>query len=99
MSMMVQYCLSLTAHPPAPPSLPPSLPPGPEFAERIKLNEAGNAKFNFLSSVDPYHAYFQHKIEEIREGVQQEALNASQRQLAYKVGGEGRGGRECSKRL
>ena len=42
---------------------------GPEFAERIKQNEAGNAKFNFLSPSDPYHAYYLHKINEIQEAV------------------------------
>ena len=48
----------------------PSLSPaGPEFAERIKQNEAGNAKFNFLTPSDPYHAYYLHKINEIQEAV------------------------------
>lgn len=28
----------------------------------------GNPKFNFLSAGDPYHAYYQHKVKEIREG-------------------------------
>ena len=49
---------------------------GPEFEERIRLNEAGNAKFNFLSLHDPYHAYYEHKIKEIREGVAQETAAA-----------------------
>ena len=44
-------------------------PSGPEFAERIKQNEAGNPKFNFLNPSDPYHAYYVHKIGEIKEGV------------------------------
>lgn len=42
---------------------------GLEFEERIKLNEAGNNKFNFLTHTDPYHAYYRHKIKEIQEGV------------------------------
>ena len=45
------------------------VPSGPEFAERIKQNEAGNPKFNFLNPSDPYHAYYVHKIGEIKEGV------------------------------
>ena len=49
---------------------------GPEFEERIRLNEAGNPKFNFLALHDPYHAYYEHKIKEIREGVAQEAAAA-----------------------
>ncbi|KAM3967004.1 LOW QUALITY PROTEIN: splicing factor 3A subunit 1 [Aphomia sociella] len=41
---------------------------GPEFEARIRQNELGNPKFNFLNSGDPYHAYYQHKVREIREG-------------------------------
>lgn len=41
---------------------------GPEFESRIRQNELGNPKFNFLSPGDPYHAYYQHKVQEIRDG-------------------------------
>lgn len=41
---------------------------GPEFEARIRQNELGNPKFNFLNSGDPYHAYYQHKVSEFREG-------------------------------
>lgn len=41
---------------------------GPEFESRIRQNELGNPKFNFLSLGDPYHAYYQHKVKEFREG-------------------------------
>ncbi|XP_052872500.1 splicing factor 3A subunit 1 [Anopheles cruzii] len=41
---------------------------GPEFESRIRQNELGNPKFNFLSPGDPYHAYYQFKVQEIREG-------------------------------
>lgn len=41
---------------------------GPEFEQRIKQNEINNPKFNFLSVGDPYHAYYQHKVVEIRDG-------------------------------
>ncbi len=51
---------------------------GPEFETRIKSNEAGNSKFNFLNSHDPYNAYYQHKIKEIQEGVAQEIAAAQQ---------------------
>ncbi len=60
------------------------LVPGPEFAERIKLNEAGNPKFNFLNASNPYHAYYQHKILEIQEGVAQEMQLAASQQGAQK---------------
>ncbi|XP_055903860.1 splicing factor 3A subunit 1 [Eupeodes corollae] len=41
---------------------------GPEFEARIRQNELGNPKFNFLSPGDPYHAYYRHKVNEFREG-------------------------------
>lgn len=41
---------------------------GPEFEARIRQNELGNPKFNFLNAGDPYHAYYQFKVKEIREG-------------------------------
>lgn len=41
---------------------------GPEFEQRIKQNEAQNPKFTFLNPGDPYHAYYQHKVVDIREG-------------------------------
>lgn len=39
---------------------------GPEFEKRIIANNAGNPKFNFLNSSDPYHAYYQHRLSEAR---------------------------------
>lgn len=41
---------------------------GPEFEARIRQNELGNPKFNFLNAGDPYHAYYQHKVNEFRDG-------------------------------
>eukprot|EP00088_Acartia_fossae_P052399 TRINITY_DN5917_c0_g1_i4.p1 TRINITY_DN5917_c0_g1~~TRINITY_DN5917_c0_g1_i4.p1 ORF type:complete len:773 (-),score=302.98 TRINITY_DN5917_c0_g1_i4:60-2378(-) len=41
---------------------------GQEFEQRIKQNEVNNPKFNFLNSGDPYHAYYQHRVTQIREG-------------------------------
>nr|DAD43123.1 TPA_asm: hypothetical protein HUJ06_001353 [Nelumbo nucifera] len=43
---------------------------GPEFEKRIIANNAGNAKFNFLNSSDPYHAYYQHRLSEFRTQIQ-----------------------------
>ncbi|KAK9874570.1 hypothetical protein WA026_005403 [Henosepilachna vigintioctopunctata] len=45
---------------------------GPEFEARIRQNELGNPKFNFLNTGDPYHAYYQHKVNDFREGKGQE---------------------------
>ena len=41
---------------------------GPSFEDRIRANELNNPKFNFLTSTDPYHAYYQHKVKEFSEG-------------------------------
>uniref|UniRef100_A0A1A9Z7E6 Splicing factor 3A subunit 1 n=1 Tax=Glossina pallidipes TaxID=7398 RepID=A0A1A9Z7E6_GLOPL len=49
---------------------------GPEFEARIRQNELGNPKFNFLSSGDPYHAYYRHKVNEFRDGKDASAASA-----------------------
>ena len=41
---------------------------GPEFENRIRQNEVSNPKFNFLQPTDAYHAYYQHKVGEFKEG-------------------------------
>jgi len=43
------------------------MPLGPEFESRIRQNEINNPKFNFLNPGDPYHAYFQQKVADIKE--------------------------------
>ncbi|XP_078445649.1 putative splicing factor 3A subunit 1 [Wolffia australiana] len=43
---------------------------GPEFERRILAHNAGNAKFNFLIPTDPYHAYYQHRLSELRSQLQ-----------------------------
>jgi splicing factor 3A subunit 1 len=50
-----------------------------EFEIRIKQNEQGNPKFNFLNADDPYHAYYQHKMKEFKEGKGQEAVPGVQK--------------------
>lgn len=37
---------------------------GPEFEQRILASEKNNVKFNFLTSGDPYHAYYRQQVEE-----------------------------------
>ncbi|RUS25187.1 splicing factor 3A subunit 1-like protein [Jimgerdemannia flammicorona] len=41
---------------------------GIQFEERIRENEKHNPKFCFLNPNDPYHAYYQYKITEAKEG-------------------------------
>ncbi len=45
---------------------------GPEFETRIRQNEINNPKFNFLNPNDPYHAYYQFKVKDFKEGKGQE---------------------------
>ena len=49
------------------------------------MNEAGNVKFNFLNPTDPYHAYYQHKINEIKEGKVGEWINEVIKHLLLKA--------------
>ncbi|OWM63132.1 probable splicing factor 3A subunit 1 [Punica granatum] len=51
---------------------------GPEFERRIIQSNAGNPKFNFLNSSDPYHAYYQHRLSEFRAQNQAPAEQAPQ---------------------
>lgn len=51
---------------------------GPEFEKRIIANNEGNAKFNFLRSSDPYHAYYQHRLAEARAQNQSSATQPTQ---------------------
>ncbi|KAH7444292.1 hypothetical protein KP509_02G072200 [Ceratopteris richardii] len=39
---------------------------GPEFERRILANGRNNVKFNFLNPGDPYHAYYQHRVAEMK---------------------------------
>lgn len=50
---------------------------GPDFERRIMSNNAGNAKFNFLNASDPYHAYYQNRLSEWRNQVQQGNVSSS----------------------
>ncbi|TPX56013.1 hypothetical protein PhCBS80983_g04875 [Powellomyces hirtus] len=41
---------------------------GPQFEERIREREKHNPKFCFLNPSDPYRAYYDFKMQEVREG-------------------------------
>lgn len=41
---------------------------GTELEQRIKENERSNPKFAFLNDGDPYHAYYQMRVEAIKNG-------------------------------
>lgn len=49
---------------------------GFEFEARIRRNEQNNPKFNFLNPGDPYHAYYQSKVQDLKEGKPTEAPSA-----------------------
>lgn len=46
---------------------------GPEFERRILANGRNNVKFNFLNPGDPYHAYYQHRVAEMKAQVNNSA--------------------------
>lgn len=49
---------------------------GPEFEARIQQNEQNNPKFYFLKPGDPYHAYYQHKVKEVKESADKNEISA-----------------------
>lgn len=49
---------------------------GPEFERRILANGRNNVKFNFLNPGDPYHAYYQHRVSEMKAQVQAQGVAA-----------------------
>ncbi|KAM1008950.1 hypothetical protein ACFX2J_005296 [Malus domestica] len=42
---------------------------GPKFVKRIVAENSGNSKFDFLSFLSPFHAYYQHRLSEFRDGI------------------------------
>lgn len=50
---------------------------GPEFERRILANGRNNVKFNFLNPGDPYHAYYQHRVSEMKAQVQNSSQGAT----------------------
>ena len=55
---------------------------GPEFEQRIKQKEFNNPRFNFLNGGDPYNAYYQHRVNELRDGPSEPAVAAAAAQSA-----------------
>ena len=45
---------------------------GPDFEARIMATNQGNAKFRFLSSNDPFRAYYDKRVREVRASVAEE---------------------------
>lgn len=39
-----------------------------QFEDKIRENHRQDPKFSFLNSADPYHAYYRHRIERVRNG-------------------------------
>ncbi|RID57629.1 hypothetical protein BRARA_F00990 [Brassica rapa] len=72
---------------------------GLEFEKRIIASNAKNAKFNFLTSSDPYHAFYQHKLAEYRaqnqdgaQGDDTDGPDGASLQLDAGGGGDGEAG-------
>ncbi|OAF65971.1 Pre-mRNA-splicing factor [Intoshia linei] len=52
---------------------------GTDFVNRIRKNEENNTKFNFLNTGDPYHAYYQQKVKECKDGKPEKTKEDSKR--------------------
>eukprot|EP00884_Botryococcus_braunii_P002572 jgi/Botrbrau1/12315/Bobra.0205s0013.1 len=56
---------------------------GDTYEPRILKENSNNVKFNFLRSTDPYHAYYRHRIAEVKAGgAEESAAPASEQQKA-----------------
>ncbi|KAF7777486.1 hypothetical protein Agabi119p4_3558 [Agaricus bisporus var. burnettii] len=44
----------------------------PQFEDKIRENQRSDPKFSFLNPIDPYHAYYRHRLDKISRG---ESLN------------------------
>jgi splicing factor 3A subunit 1 len=40
----------------------------PQFEDKIREGQRSDPKFSFLNPVDPYHAYYRHRLERIAQG-------------------------------
>ncbi|KAI0362672.1 hypothetical protein OH77DRAFT_1585019 [Trametes cingulata] len=40
----------------------------PQFEDKIRENQRGDPKFAFLNPVDPYHAYYRHRMDKVVRG-------------------------------
>ncbi|KAF9448336.1 hypothetical protein P691DRAFT_705044, partial [Macrolepiota fuliginosa MF-IS2] len=40
----------------------------PQFEDKIRENQRSDPKFSFLNPVDPYHAYYRHRLDKISRG-------------------------------
>jgi splicing factor 3A subunit 1 len=44
-----------------------------QFEDKIREGQRSDPKFSFLNPVDPYHAYYRHRMTKIEEGEEEEA--------------------------
>ncbi|KAI0670589.1 Pre-mRNA splicing factor PRP21 like protein-domain-containing protein [Trametes maxima] len=49
----------------------------PQFEEKIRENQRGDPKFAFLNPVDPYHAYYRHRMDKVVRGELEEEATPS----------------------
>jgi splicing factor 3A subunit 1 len=40
----------------------------PQFEDKIREGQRSDPKFSFLNPVDPYHAYYRHRLDRIAQG-------------------------------
>jgi len=47
----------------------------PQFEDKIRENQRQDPKFSFLNPVDPYHAYYRHRMDKIAAGEELEGVS------------------------
>ncbi len=62
------------------------VPAGPEFEKRILANERNNAKFNFLVTTDPYHAYYKMRVRDLSAAAPPQRADTAQLHRAGAAG-------------
>jgi len=40
----------------------------PQFEDKIREGQRNDPKFSFLNPIDPYHAYYRHKLDKVASG-------------------------------
>ncbi|KAL4251665.1 Splicing factor 3A subunit 1 [Abortiporus biennis] len=58
----------------------------PQFEDKIRENQRQDPKFSFLNPVDPYHAYYRHRMEKVMNGeADDEPVAGKEEQVVEKV--------------
>ncbi|KZT28566.1 hypothetical protein NEOLEDRAFT_1175869 [Neolentinus lepideus HHB14362 ss-1] len=57
----------------------------PQFEDKIRENQRNDPKFSFLNPVDPYHAYYRHRMDKVQRGEEDEVPAPTEEKPVEKV--------------